>query len=306
MTDKAILLFGVNGQLGFDLQKVLTSVGNVIGVDRKQIDLSQPESIRSIVRSYRPAVIVNAAAYTAVDKAESDVDMAYAVNALAPEVLAEEAQACGAIMLHYSTDYVFDGQKAGYYTESDTPNPQSIYGRSKLLGEQAVGRVCERHFIFRTSWVVGQQGGNFLKTILRLATEREKLRIVADQLGVPTTSELIAEVSAQVLCVMRNIAPDDKRWGLYHLVAGGETNWHAYAQYIITLLQRYGHTLKITPEDVEPITTAEYPLPAVRPANSRLDTIKLRSVFSCELPDWKVGVNNVLLQLISQQQAAVG
>lgn len=298
---KIILLLGANGQVGFELQQTLVALGNVVGLGREQADFCRPESLRRIVRQYQPNIIVNAAAYTAVDKAESEVDVALAVNASAPRVLAEEAQALGAALVHYSTDYVFDGQKTSLYTEADTPNPQSVYGRSKLAGEQAVANACQRHLIFRTCWVVGQHGGNFLKTMLRLAAERDSLRIVADQIGAPTSATLIADITAKVLKAMRGAESNDARWGLYHLAAGGETSWHGYAQYVISQARARGCVLKATPEAVAPITTADYPLPAARPANSRLDTTKLRQTFALDLPDWQVGVDKVLSAVINQQ-----
>jgi dTDP-4-dehydrorhamnose reductase len=257
MAAETVLLFGANGQLAFELRDTLASLGDVIALGRDQADFSQPESLRSIVRRHRPKIIVNAAAYTAVDKAESDVDAAHAVNALAPGVLAEEAQALGAVMVHYSTDYVFDGRKAAPYTEADTPNPQSVYGSSKLAGELAVANGCQRHLIFRTSWVVGQHGGNFLKTMLRLAVERDNLRVVADQVGAPTSAALIANITAEVLDAMRGAAPNDARWGLYHLAAGGETSWHGYARHVIAQAWAGGCALKTRPENIAPITTSE-------------------------------------------------
>jgi len=301
MAAETILLFGVNGQVGFELRQTLETLSNVVALGREQADFCQPESLRSIVRQYQPTIIVNAAAYTAVDKAESDIDVALAVNASAPRVLAEEAQALGAVLVHYSTDYVFDGQKAAPYTEADTPNPQSVYGRSKLDGEQAVAKACQRHLIFRTCWVVGQHGGNFLKTMLRLAAERDSLRVVADQIGGPTSATLIADITAKVLKAMHGAESNDARWGLYHLAAGGETSWHGYARYVIAQAWTRGFVLKATPEAVTPITTANYPLPAARPANSRLDTTKLRQIFALNLPDWQIGVDQVLSAVIDQQ-----
>jgi dTDP-4-dehydrorhamnose reductase len=299
---ETILLFGANGQLGFELCRSLPALGKVVPLTREQADFRDADALRRLVRMHRPTCIVNAVAYTAVDKAESDAETAYAVNELAPGVLAQEAESLGAVLVHYSTDYVFDGQKAGWYAETDAVGPQSVYGASKLAGEVAVARACRRHLIFRTSWVVGQHGGNFLKTMLRLAAERDNLRVVADQIGAPTSAELIAGVSAQVLQTMDGAAADDQRWGLYHLVAAGETNWHEYARYVIAQARARGVQLQCAPEAVAPISSAEYPTPAQRPANSRLDTAKLRTNFGVDLPDWRIGVDRVLGAVLGSHQ----
>ncbi len=301
-TDLRILLLGANGQLGHELRRTLADLGQVIGLQRAGADFSAPQSLRAIVREHRPQIIVNAAAHTAVDRAEREPDLARTINSVAPGVLAEEAQALGACLVHYSTDYVFDGRKNTPYDESDVPNPLSVYGRSKLSGERAVAEACVRHLILRTSWVVGAHGANFLKTILRLAAERDSLRVVADQHGAPTAAALIADVTARALQTLVQASERDARWRLYHLAAGGETSWHGYARHVIGRARELGMALKAVPEAVIPISTAEYQTPARRPANSRLCTARLRAAFAVELPDWRQGVDQVLEQLRAEQQ----
>ena len=296
-TAERILLFGAGGQLGHELTRTLRALGQVTALDRVAADLGRPDSLRSVVRLHRPTVIVNAAAYTAVDRAERDPKLAHAVNAQAPGVLAEESEALGAILVHYSTDYVFDGRKERPYVEEDQGNPLSVYGRSKLDGERAVSSSSRRHLIFRTSWVMGAHGANFLKTMLRLAAERDSLRVVADQVGAPTPARLIAEVTVHALEKLKGAPADEERWGLYHMTSSGESSWHAYAQYVIEQARRIGIPLKATPESVVPIATADYPLAAPRPANSRLSTAKLRAAVDIELPDWHRGVDLVLHEL---------
>jgi dTDP-4-dehydrorhamnose reductase len=300
MPDRRILLFGANGQLGHEIPGALAELGEVIALDRAAADLARPESLRSVVRRYSPQIVVNAAAYTAVDKAEDETDLANAVNAAAPGVLAEEAQRLGACIVHYSTDYVFDGQKTSPYDENDMPNPLSAYGRSKLAGERAVASACRRHLIFRASWLFGVHGQNFLKTILRAASERDTLRVVADQHGVPTSVATVARVTRDVLRSEISASGDESGWGLYHLAASGETTWHGYAQRIVDQARIMGVALKTTAARVVPITSAEYPTPAQRPANSRLDTTKLRSRFKVSLPHWQHDVDQVIRQLSAQ------
>jgi len=294
-----ILLFGKNGQVGHELLSTLAKLGEVVAPDRPAIDFAVPESLRAVVRRYHPSLIVNAAAYAAVDKAESDADRAFAVNATAPGVLAEEAEAIDAALVHYSTDYVFDGRKTAPYVETDVTAPLSVYGRSKRDGELAV-RLCKKHLIFRTSWVFGAHGHNFVKTMLRLAKERRNLRVVADQFGAPTSAALLAQLTAKVLSLMSGQSTADPRWGLYHLVAGGETSWHGLACDAIARASAMGLPLQASPETIESITSADYPTPARRPANSRLATTKLRGTFAVTLPDWTVGLNAVLDQLIPE------
>jgi dTDP-4-dehydrorhamnose reductase len=301
-----ILLTGKNGQVGFELQRSLAPLGEIIPVDQADCDLSSPESIRQLVRTVKPDIIVNPAAHTAVDKAESEPALAQAINGEAPGIFGEEAAKLGALVVHYSTDYVFEGSKAGFYTEDDAPNPQSVYGKTKYAGEQALAASGARHLTFRTSWVFGAHGANFAKTMLRLAKEREGMKVVADQFGAPTSAALIADITAQVLgqyLQSRRSAtadfPQSFPYGLYHLVAAGKTNWHEYAQAVVMTAQAAGRPLKLGPSDIQAITTAEYPLPAPRPANSCLDTTKLKTTFGLCLPDWRQGLQHVMTQLLS-------
>lgn len=293
------LVTGSNGQVGFELRRSLAPLGEVLALDRAACDLTQPDTLRQLVREYRPDVIVNPAAYTAVDKAESDADTAFAVNGMAVGVLAEEARALGSLLVHYSTDYVFDGTKAAPYTETDAVNPQSVYGKSKLAGEQAVAASGATALVLRTCWVAGAHGGNFAKTMLKLGRERESLRVIADQFGAPTTAALIAEVTAQIiarswLAADRSVFPG----GTYHLAADGETTWHGYATELLRYAVAHGVELKVDPQAIVAIPTTEYPLPAPRPANSRLDTSKLRETFGIHLPDWRQGIHFLLDQIL--------
>ena len=284
-----ILLIGKNGQVGWELMRSLATIGHVAGLDRSMMDLSDPVSIRSAIRELKPNLIVNAAAYTAVDQAESEPDSAFAVNGAAPGVMAEEAKRIDAAIIHYSTDYVFDGVKEAPYTEEDIPNPVNVYGRSKLAGEQAIQAADVPYYIFRTSWVYGARGNNFLRTMLRLAKERDELRIVKDQISAPTWSRMIAEITAQILarsCLPHlsgalNIAETS---GLYNLCAAGSTSWDAFAGAIFNItgpLQGYRQP-RITP-----IATSEYPTPARRPLHTHLSTEKLEKVFGLTCPDWR-------------------
>lgn len=304
MLSHKILLLGGNGQLGHELAKALQVLGEVKTLTRAEADLSQPnvlrESLARITQNFVPTVIVNAAAYTAVDKAESEPEVAHAVNAASVAVLGEWAAQCAAMVVHYSTDYVFDGTGAQPWQETDRPHPLSVYGQSKLAGEQALARACAKHLILRTSWVVGTHGGNFLKTMLRLAGERDSLRVVVDQVGVPTSTALLAQTTVHIIQAMQNANVYDLRWGVYHVAAGGETTWHAYAQHVIAGAHARRVPLKAAPEAVHPISTAEYPLPAPRPLNSRLDTHKLQHTFNLTLPDWQQGVDGILDALLSK------
>ena len=281
-----ILLTGCAGQLGRELKRSLCCLGDVIACDRQEFDLAAPDALRDAVREAAPTVIVNAAAHTAVDKAESEPELAMAINAIAPGVLAEEAKRLGALLIHYSTDYVFDGTKPAPYTEDDSPAPLSVYGRSKREGELAIAAADGRHLIFRTSWVYGLHGANFMKTMLRLGKERDELRVVGDQIGAPTWSRHLADVTALVLA--RKDIPN----GLYHLAAAGETSWHGYAEAIFYEAQRVG--LMDKSPVVHRITSADYPLPAARPANSRLDCSRFRRDFDLTLPDWRTGLIDCL------------
>lgn len=278
---KKILVTGKNGQVGWELQRTLASLGQIIALDSQGMDLSDVDAIRRKVREVAPDIIVNPAAHTAVDKAESEPDLAMAINGTAAGVLAEEAKKLDALLIHYSTDYVFNGSKTSPYVETDTPDPQSVYGKTKLAGEQAIQAVGGKHLILRTSWVYGVHGGNFVKTILRLAKERSELRIVADQYGAPTWARLLAESTAQIIGKY-----SEEKSGVYHLTPSGRTNWHQFAEEIVRLARQYDNALKDKPLTIHPIATHEYPLPAKRPANSSLSTEKIRKTFGLELPQW--------------------
>ena len=290
-----ILVTGKNGQVGFELQRSLAVLGEVIAIDRDDCDLSNPDAIRAVVQRIRPDIIVNPAAHTAVDKAESEVELATLLNTTAPQVFAEEAAKLGALLVHYSTDYVFDGRKDGAYVEDDASNPQSVYGKTKLAGEEAIRASGCRHLIFRTSWVFAAHGANFLKTMLRLMQQRDALSVVADQIGAPTSASLIADVTAQIIAqYLRSVDQPQFSYGTFHLVANGETSWHGYASLINQIANEQGYTLKIAGEAIKAIPASDYPVPAPRPANSRLNTQKLQSTFGLVLPDWQVGVQQVM------------
>lgn len=282
--ERTILVTGVNGQVGFELARTLQGLGRVVAVDRSVLDLSDLDQVRAVVREVRPKLIVNPAAYTAVDKAESEFDLAMRVNGEAPGVLAEEAKKLGAALIHYSTDYVFNGEKSGAYVEDDATDPQNVYGRTKLAGEQAIAASGVDHLVFRTSWVYGTRGKNFLLTMLRLGAERPELKVVADQFGAPTWSNTIAGLTAHV--VSQAFAEDDEaawwhaRSDVYHLTAGESTSWHGFASAIFDLAN-----LDRRPE-VLPIPASDYPTPAKRPANSRMSNEKLAQVFGLRAPRW--------------------
>ena len=291
-----ILLTGKNGQLGGELQTLLLRFGETIALGHAELNLADPDAVRRIVRESRPALIVNAAAYTAVDQAESDEATAHAVNAVAPGILAEEAKKLGALLVHYSTDYVFDGSKGSPYDESDPPGPLSAYGRTKLAGEQAIQATGAAHLIFRTEWVYATRGRNFLLTILRLTTQREELRIVDDQLGAPTWSRMIAAATARIL---ERHSPSllAERSGVYHLTAAGQTTWYGFARAILEecadpsrlgpwFAEATGGRPLVT-QRILPIATSDYPTPARRPLCSVLSNNKLRRTFAIELPDWR-------------------
>lgn len=297
----AILLIGNNGQVGRELSRMLPEVGEVKSLGRGQLDLATAEDIRSAVRAFRPRLIVNAAAYTAVDKAESERELARAVNAVAPAVMAEEAKSLGALLVHYSTDYVFDGAKTSPYVEEDPTNPKNIYGKTKLEGELAIQSSGASHLIFRTAWVYGTEGRNFLLTILRLATQREELKIVCDQTGSPTTSTEISRSTTKILSQLFGHGDGSARAvdssGTYHMTAGGVTTWFGFTQ---AILERAHEIDPATPwfaaavggrplmvRTVIPIPAAEYPTPASRPAYSVLSNEKMDRVFSVRLPDWQ-------------------
>ncbi|HEY6773110.1 MAG TPA: dTDP-4-dehydrorhamnose reductase [Oxalicibacterium sp.] len=289
-----ILLTGGSGQVGYELERSLQGLGEIIAVDRARMDLANLEQVREVIRSVRPKLIVNPAAYTAVDLAESEPELAMRVNAEAPAVMAEEAKKLGAALIHYSTDYVFDGAKTAAYVEDDVPNPQNVYGRSKLAGEQAIAASGVPHIVLRTSWVYGMRGRNFLRTVQRLAQERDELRIVADQFGAPTWCRTIAETTAHIVMRLQSVSRSagntdiaEDVWhdysGLYHLTAQGRTSWHGFTQAIVD------HVSTARKPVVTPIATQDYPLPARRPQNSVLSSDKLMRTF-CGLPDWQTAL----------------
>ncbi|MDO9405033.1 MAG: dTDP-4-dehydrorhamnose reductase [Polaromonas sp.] len=314
-----ILLLGKNGQVGWELQRSLAPLGAVTALGRQGAphgsgqdvlcgDLANLHGLADTVRRVRPDVIVNAAAHTAVDRAESEPELAHTLNALAPGVLAEEAHKLGAWLVHYSTDYVFDGSGARPWTETDTPAPLNVYGRSKLEGEQRIQASGAKHLIFRTSWVYGARGGNFAKTMLRLAQERERLTVIDDQFGAPTGADLLADVTAQIVGMLTQgtrtpsqIAGQglaDAVQGIYHLAAAGETSWHGYANHVIhqAVRTRPGFPLKAT--EIAAVPTSAFPTPAARPHNSRLDTRKLQTAFGLVLPHWQHGVDRMLDEMV--------
>ncbi|MBA4340986.1 MAG: dTDP-4-dehydrorhamnose reductase [Methylibium sp.] len=291
-----ILLLGKNGQVGWELQRALAPLGELVALDRSEgADLGDNAALAAVVRAHAPQVIVNAAAYTAVDKAESDAEAALQVNAHAPARLALEAKALGALLLHYSTDYVFDGSGNQPRAEDAATGPLSVYGRSKLQGEQAIRASGCRHLILRTSWVYAARGGNFAKTMLRLAAEREQLKVIADQIGAPTGADLLADLSAHMI---RATLDKPQLGGLYHAVAAGETSWHAYAKHVIEFARTRGAAIKVAPDQILAIPTSDYPTPAQRPLNSRLATAKLQQAFGLTLPPWQQGVERMLTEIL--------
>lgn len=295
-----ILLLGKNGQVGWELQRSLAPLGELVALDRQLADglcgdLSNIDGLRATLRAIRPDVVVNAAAYTAVDKAEAETELADLVNACAVGVLAQEVNALGGWLVHYSTDYVFDGHGSAPWRESDAVAPVNHYGASKLAGERLIIESGCKHLIFRTSWVYGARGNNFAKTMLRLAKERESLSIIADQIGAPTGADLIAEVSALTL-QQALLRPELS--GLYHLAAAGEVSWYGYATHVIDFAKAQGEELRV--KDINAIETSAYPTPARRPLNSRLNTGKLRDSFSLHLPDWRSGVTRMLMEVLDK------
>jgi dTDP-4-dehydrorhamnose reductase len=293
-----ILLLGKNGQLGWELQRALAPLGELIACDRLACDLNYSNSLHKTLVDIAPDIVINAAAYTAVDRAEQNSADAFQINAAAVAFLAEYAASQHILLIHYSSDYVFDGLKSDPYNESDGTNPLSIYGASKRSGEEAVINSGCNYLIFRTSWVFATRGANFAKTMLRLALEKDTLRVVADQWGAPTSAELIADITAHALrAVIAKKAPG----GLYHVAAGGETTWHGYASYIVEQARLLGAPIKTS--NIEAIATAAYPLPAARPANSRLDTGKLRDTFNLTLPNWQFHVERMLVELLENPNA---
>jgi len=295
-----ILLLGKNGQVGWELQRSLAPLGELIALDRHDQqhcgDLADLAGISQTIHAVQPTVIVNATAYTAVDKAESDIEATFLINAQAPGLLANEARKIGACLIHYSTDYVFDGSGNQLWRESDIPAPLNVYGRSKLAGESTIVESGCRHLILRTSWVYSVLGQNFAKTILRLAQEREQLKIINDQFGAPTGAELLADITAQVI---PRLLKQPELSGLYHVSAQGDTTWHAYARFILNFAREQMVPIKVTPESITPIATKDFATAAIRPLNSRLDTGKFRNTFQLHLPSWQDGVTRMLTELIA-------
>ena len=295
-----ILLFGRNGQVGWELQRSLAPLGELVALgssaeDGLDGDFRNPAGVARTVRTVRPDAVVIAAAYTAVDKAESEPDVARTVNALAPGAIAEAAKAVGAAVVHYSTDYVFDGGGTAPWREQDATGPLSVYGRTKLEGEQAIAAAQPLHLLLRTSWVYGARGGNFAKTMLRLARERDRLTVIDDQVGAPTGADLLADLTAHALTALR---ADPAKAGIYHVAAAGETSWNGYARYVLGKAQERGQVLKAGPAQVEAVPTTAFPTPARRPHNSRLSTARFRAAFDLTLPPWEQGVARMLDEIL--------
>ena len=296
-----ILLLGKAGQVGWELQRSLAPLGEVIALDFDspgplRADFSDPESLAATVRAVAPQLIVNAAAHTAVDKAESEPDFARKLNATSPAVLAREAATLGAWLLHYSTDYVLDGSGSAPWVEGSPTGPLSVYGATKLEGEEAIRASGCRHIILRTSWVYAARGGNFAKTMLKLAKERDKLTVIDDQIGAPTGADLLADLSAHCL---RTALQRPEVAGTYHAVAAGETSWHGYARHVIEFARAAGQPIKVAPDAIEPVPTSAFPTPARRPGNSRMNTQKLQQTFGLALPTWQAGVERMLTEVVA-------
>jgi dTDP-4-dehydrorhamnose reductase len=297
-----ILLLGKGGQIGWELQRALAPLGEIVAPARDAVaprtgDLAQLDDLCKTVRTVAPDVIVNAAAYTAVDKAESEPELAGVVNAIAPGVIAREAAALGARLVHFSTDYVFDGSGDLPWAEHSPTGPLNVYGRSKLEGEELIRASACKHIILRTSWVYAARGNNFAKTMLRLAAERDSLAVIDDQVGAPTGAELLADVTAHVLRALRSKL---ELCGTYHVAAAGETTWHGYARHVIDFARAAGQPIKVAPDAVRPVPTSAYPTPARRPGNSRMDTTRIRQAFNLTLPHWTVGMDRTLTELLER------
>jgi dTDP-4-dehydrorhamnose reductase len=296
---KKILLFGKSGQVGWELQRSLLPLGELIAVDFNSQDLcgdfANLSGLAQTIRAVSPDIIVNAAAHTAVDKAESEPDLARTVNALAPGVLAQEAQRINACLIHYSTDYVFDGSGNAARVETDRTGPLNIYGATKLEGEQLIQHSGCRHLIFRTSWVYSSRGSNFAKTMLKLAQERDSLRVINDQIGAPTGADLIADITAHAI---RTTQLKPELFGLYHLAAAGETSWYGYADFVLNFVRRMGIPLQVGPDALQAVPSRAYPTAATRPSNSRLNTAALENAFGLHLPNWQVGVARMLTETL--------
>jgi len=302
-----ILLFGTRGQVGWELQRSLAPLGELITLDLGSTDLcgdlADLQGLAESVRTVSPDVIVNAAAYTAVDKAESEPDLARLINATAPGILAQEADKLGAWLVHYSTDYVFDGSGTQSWVESDPTGPLNVYGETKLEGEQLVAANCKKHLIFRTSWVYAARGDNFAKTILRLAEEQESLTVVNDQIGAPTEASLLADVTAHAIrCVLSPLGHNSLiPSGIYHVVSSGHISWYGYARFVLEAAHKAGLRLKARPDSVDPIPSSDYPTPACRPHNSRLDNTLFQDTFGLNLPHWQSGATRMLTEIIEKQ-----
>ena len=295
-----LLLLGMGGQVGWELQRSLAPLGELVALDFDSpgplsADFTRPDALAATVRAVAPQTIVNAAAHTAVDKAEAEPELAHTLNAAAPAVLAREAAAIGAWLIHYSTDYVFDGSGSTPWREDSPTGPLSVYGRTKLEGEDAIRASGCQHLILRTSWVYAARGGNFARTMLRLAAERDRLEVIADQIGAPTGAELLADVTAHAL---RSVLSRPELGGTYHAVAGGQTSWHGYAQHVIEFARAAGQAIRVQPQDIAAVPTSAFPTAARRPHNSRLDTRKLQQAFGLTLPDWRIGVERMLREVL--------
>ncbi len=297
-----ILLLGANGQVGWELRRSLAPLGEIRAYDRHTGNLQKLDDLSRLIRDFSPEAIVNAAAYTSVDKAESELDQAFLINSKAVEFLAKEAKLLNAWFIHYSTDYVFDGLKSGAYIETDTPNPQSVYGQTKYDGEESIKESKVKHLIFRTAWVYSKRGANFIKTMIQLAKKQDELKVVNDQIGAPTGAELIADVTALCLHqIAQNKNPAHNLSGTYHLTPTGETSWHGFAQFIIAEALGLGVKFRASFENVQAISTSEYPLPAKRPSNSLLDTKKICNTFNVYMPPWQTHVERLFKELYSQR-----
>ncbi|MES3009886.1 MAG: dTDP-4-dehydrorhamnose reductase [Pseudomonadota bacterium] len=294
-----ILLFGKGGQVGWELQRSLAPLGELVALDFDSTDFcgdfTHPEALAETVRAVRPDVIVNAAAHTAVDQAEREPELARTINATAPGVLAREAATLGAWLVHYSTDYVFDGSGSRPWQETDVPAPLNVYGQTKLEGERLIARHCPRHLILRTSWVYAARGGNFAKTMLRLSKERDRLTVIDDQFGAPTGAELLADITSHAI---RHLQQHPQNAGLYHLAAAGQTTWHGYAKEVLAMAKSAGIAIKTELDAVDAVPTSAFPTPAMRPHNSRLDTGKLQATFGLALPPWQQGVARMLAETL--------
>ena len=297
-----ILLLGMNGQVGWELQRALAPLGELVALDfdspgTLKADFGAPESLPALISAVAPDVIVNSAAHTAVDKAESEPDFARTLNAIAPGVVAREAAARGALLVHYSTDYVFDGSGSQPRDEDAPTSPLSVYGRTKLEGEELIRDSGCTHLILRTSWVYAARGGNFARTMLRLAAERDALKVISDQVGAPTGAELLADVTAHAI---RRVRDTPRLAGTYHCVAAGETNWFDYARFVIEWARAHGQPIKVPGDGIGAIPTSAYPTPAQRPLNSRLSTQRLQEAFGLRMPHWQLGVERMLEEILAR------